>query len=147
MSSEAEVSLFQGPHAYSDENEFVGSLQLFNLDGAFTIKFIINEKIQIYIEKLLNEFEYNHSDLGDPSPEDITNRENEEARQSYIVYIRETLSTLEEIRDKIDPKIIKRVLRAGSITDVKDVTKLEFEMAQIETEQWLNPILHKTVLK
>ena len=147
VSSEAEVSLFQGPHAYSDENEFVGSLQLFNLDGAFTIKFIINEKIQIYIEKLLNEFEYNKNDLGDPSPEDITNRENEEARQSYIVYIRETLSTLEEIRDKIDPKVIKRVLRAGSITDVKDVTKLEFEMAQIETEQWLNPILHKTVLK
>jgi hypothetical protein len=60
-----------------------------------------------------------------------------------MVYIRETLSTLEEIRDKIDPKIIQRVLRAGSITEIKDVTKLEFEMAQAETEDWLNPLIKR----
>jgi hypothetical protein len=142
-SGEAEVSLYQGPHAYCDENEFIGSVQLFNLEGAFTIKFIIENTIKIYIEELLNELHYNYSDLGDPTPVDIANRENEEARQAYIVYIRETLSTLEEIRDKIDPKIIERVLRAGSITEIKDVTKLEFEMAQAETEDWLNPLMKK----
>ena len=142
-STEAEVALYQGPHAYSDENEFIGSVQLFNLEGAFTIKFTIDKSIQIYIEQLLNEFEYNHSDLGEPNAEDIANRENEEARQAYIVYIRETLSTLEEIRDKIEPYIIQRVLRAGSITEIKDVTKLEFEMAQAETEDWLNPLMKR----
>ena len=98
-------------------------MQLFNLEGPFTIKFIIDDTIQIYIEKLLNEFKYNKKDLGDPTPEDIKNRENEDARQAYMVYIRETLSTLEEIRDKIDPKVIERVLRAGSIAEIKDVTK------------------------
>ena len=148
-SSESEVSLYQGPHAYSEENEFIGSMQLFNLEGPFTIKFIIDDTIQIYIEKLLNEFKYNKKDLGDPTPEDIVNRENEDARQSYLVYIRETLSTLEEIRDKIDPKVIERVLRAGSIAEIKDVAKLEFEMAQSETENWLNPLLSNaaTLLK
>ena len=60
-----------------------------------------------------------------------------------MVYIRETLSTLEEIRDKIDPYSIERVVRAGSITDIKDVTKLEFEMAQAETEDWLNPLMKR----
>jgi hypothetical protein len=142
-SGEAELSLYQGPHAYTYENEFIGSMQLFNLEGAFTIKFVIEDTIKVQIEDLLNEFEYNHSDLGEPNAEDIANRENEEARQAYIVYIRETLSTLEEIRDKIEPYIIQRVLRAGSITEIKDVTKLEFEMAQAETEDWLNPLMKK----
>jgi hypothetical protein len=142
-SSEAEVSLYQGPHAYCEENEFIGSMQLIHLEGAFTIKFVIHETIQIYIEELLNEFHYIQNDLGDPAPEDIANRENEEARQAYMVYIRETLSTLEEIRDKIDPYIIERVVRAGGITDIKDVTKLEFEMAQAETEDWLNPLMKR----
>ena len=141
VSDESEISLYQGPHAYSDENELIGSIQLFNLRSAFTIKFVIHDTIKIYIEELLNEFEYNHSDLGESTPEDITNRENEEARQAYIVYIRETLSTLEEIRDKIEPYIIEKVLRAGSIAEIKDVSKLEFEMAQAETEDWLNPLM------
>ena len=106
---------------------------------------MINDTIQIYSDDLLNELEYNKNDLGDPTMEDITNRVNEEARQTYIFYIRETLSTLEEIRDKIDPKIIERVNRAGSISEIKDVTKDEFEQAQIETETWLNPLLSKLV--
>jgi len=142
-SSEAEVALYQGPHAYIEENEHIGSIQLFNLEGAFTLKFMINDTIQIYSDDILNELEYNKNDLGDPTMEDITNRENEEARQSYIFYIRETLSTLEEISDKIDPKIIERVNRAGSISEIKDVTKDEFEQAQIETETWLNPLLSR----
>jgi hypothetical protein len=143
VSSEAEVAFYQGPHAYTEENEYIGSIHLFNLEGAFTLKFIINDTIKIYSDDLLNEMVYNKNDLGDPTIIDITNRDNEEARQSYIFYIRETLSTLEEIRDKIDPKIIEKVNRAGSISEIKDVTKDEFEQAQIETENWLNPLLSK----
>ena len=118
-------------------------MQLIHLEGAFTIKFVIHETIKIYIEEFLNEFHYIQNDLGESTPEDIENRENEEARQAYIVYIRETLSTLEEIRDKIDPTIMERVVRAGSIVEIKDVTKLEFEMAQAETEDWLNPLMKR----
>jgi len=143
ISHEAEVSLYQGPHTYVEENELIGSIQLFNLEGAFTIKFIIDDTIKMYIEDLLNEFTYNKDDLGDSTDEDRKNRENEEARQNYMVYIRETLSTLEEIRDKIDLKIIERVKWAGEISDVKNVSKEEFEIVQLETEKWLNPIMSK----
>ena len=143
VSEEAEVALYQGPHAYVEENAMIGSIHLFNLEGAFTLKFKIDDKIQVYVDELLNEFEYKKNDLGDPTPEDITNRENEEARQNYIVYIRETLSTLEEIRDKIDPKIIERVRWAGGISEIKNVSKEEFELSQIETENWLNPLMKK----
>ena len=143
VSEEAELALYQGPKAYVDENEFIGSIQLFNLEGAFTLKFRIDDTIQVYVEDLKNDFEYNKNDLGDPTPKDMANKENEEARQNYIIYIRETLSTLEDIRDKIDPTIIERVAWAGGIAEIKDVSKDEFELAQIETENWLNPLMKK----
>jgi hypothetical protein len=40
-SEEVELSLYQGPHAYVDENKFIGSSQLINVNGAFTITFMI----------------------------------------------------------------------------------------------------------
>ena len=81
--------------------------------------------------------------MGESSSEDLVNRDNEIARQLYIDYIRETLSTLEEVRDKIEDSVIERVKWASGVSDVKDVTKREFELAQLEIEHWLNPILEK----
>ena len=142
-SSEVELAIYQGPRAYIEENHFIGSTQLLNSNGKFIIKFVLNELLQVYIEKLVCEFPYKKENLGESSSEDLVNRDNEIARQLYIDYIRETLSTLEEVRDKIEDSVIERVKWASGVSDVKDVTKREFELAQLEIEHWLNPILEK----
>ena len=142
-SSEVELALYQGPHAYSEENKFIGSSQLINLNGAFTVKFIINDTIKVYIDDFLCEYIYDHSDLGDPDARDVYNREKEIARQEFTFYMNETISTLETIKDKIDPSIMERMIRSKGIVDIQDVSKEEFEMAQLEIENWLNPIMSK----
>ena len=143
-SNNVELSLYQGPHAYIENNHFIGSTQLINSNGKFTLRFIIGDIIHVYIEQLICEFTYKKDDLGDPSKEDLENHEIEKARQDYTDYIRETLSTLEEVRDKIDQSIIDKVLWASEVSNVKEITKEEFELAQKEIEDWLNPILAST---
>lgn len=145
-SNEVELSLYQGPHAYIEENHFIGSCQLTNSKGNFSIKFMLHDTIQVYIEDFINEFNYIIDNLGESTKEDLINRDNENARQIYIEYIRETLSTLEEIRDKIDSSIIEKVKWASGVSDIKEVTKEEFELAQQELEYWLNPILENLKL-
>lgn len=143
-SSEVEIALYQGPHAYVDENKFIGSSQLINLSGKFTIKFIIEDTIKVYVETFLCEFIYDKSDLGDPDEIDISNRDMETARQEFAFYMNEMISTLEMMNDKIPPKVIERMIRSREIVNIKDVSKEEFEMAQLEIEDWINPIL-KTI--
>ena len=118
--------------------------ELINSNGKFTLRFIIGDIIHVYIEQLICEYTYKKDDLGDPSKEDLENHEIEKARQDYTDYIRETLSTLEEVRDKIDQSIIDKVLWASEVSNVKEITKEEFELAQKEIEDWLNPILAST---
>ena len=141
-SSEVELSLYQGPHAYTNENKFIGSSQLINLSGTFTIKFIIDDTIKVYIDTFLCEFIYDKSDLGTPDTKDIINREKETARQEFAFYMNETIATLELIKDKIPPTVMERMIRSKGIVDIEDVTKEEFEMAQREIENWLNPIMN-----
>lgn len=140
-STTVELSLYQGPHAYTDDNHFIGSTQLSNSNGKFTICFMMNETIKVFIETFICEFTYKKDDLGDSTKEDLINHENETARQDYTDYIQETLLTLEEIHDKIDQSVIDKLLWASEVSNIKKVTKEEFELAQIEIENWLNPIL------
>ena len=138
------IMLYQGPKAYVAENHLICSIPLINSDGIFSIKFILNPNtIQIYIEDLIGEFPYKKEDLGESTKEELINRENEIARQIYTNYIQETLLTLEEIRDKIDQSVIDKVIWAGGVSDIQEVTKEEFELSQQEIEMWLNPILEK----
>jgi hypothetical protein len=142
-SSEVELALYQGPHAYVSENKFIGSSQLINLSGAFTIKFIIDETIKVYIDEFLCEFIYDKADLGDPDERDSKNREKENARQEFVFYMNETIATLEMMRDKISPTVMERMVRSKGIVEIEDVSKEEFEMAQLEIENWLNPIMRQ----
>jgi len=142
-SSEVELSLYQGPHAYVDENKLIGSSQLINLSGTFTIKFIIDETIKVYIDTFLCEFIYDNEDLGTSDERDIHNKEKENARQEFAFYMNETISTLEIIKDKISPTVMERMIRSRGIVDVMDVTKQEFKLAQQEIEDWINPIMRK----
>ena len=142
-SNEVELALYQGPHAYVSENKFIGSSQLINLSGAFTIKFIIDETIKVYIDTFLCEFIYDKTDLGDPDERDCKNREKENARQDFVFYMNETIATLEMMKDKISPTVIERMVRSKGIVEIEDVSKEEFEMAQQEIENWLNPIMSK----
>jgi hypothetical protein len=141
-SNEVELALYQGPHTYTNENKFIGSSQLINLSGTFTIKFIIDDTIKVYIDTFLCEFIYDKEDLGIPDTKDIINREKENARQEFAFYMNESIATLELIKDKIPPKVMERMIRSKGIVDIEDVTKEEFEMAQREIESWLNPIMN-----
>jgi hypothetical protein len=142
-SEEVELSLYQGPHAYVDENKFIGSSQLINVNGAFTITFMIHETIKVYVSGLLCEFIYDHSDLGDPDARDLYNREKELARQEFAFFMNENIATLDTIKEKIPPTVIERMIRSKGIIDIQDVSKEEFAQAQLEIEEWLNPILRK----
>ena len=142
-SEEVELALYQGPHAYVDENKFIGSSQLINVNGAFTITFIIHETIKVYVDGFLCEFIYDHSDLGDPDQRDLYNREKELARQEFAYFMNENIATLETIKEKIAPIVMERMIRSKGIIEIEDVSKEEFVQAQLEIEEWLNPILKK----
>jgi hypothetical protein len=144
-SDNVELSLYQGPHAYCNENHFIGSTQLSHTIGNFIIKFIIDDTIKVYINnEIICEFIYKKENLGYSTEKDILNHEREFARQNYTDYINETISTLEQIKDKIDKiniNIIQRVIDAGQVSQIQDVSTEEFELAQQEIENWLNPIM------
>jgi len=142
-SKEVELSLYQGPHAYVEENKFIGSSQLINVNGPFTITFMIDETIKVYVDGCLCEFIYDHSDLGDPDKRGLYNREKEVARQEFAYFMNENIATLDTIKEKIPPTVIERMIRSKGIVEIQDVSKEEFEQAQLEIEEWLNPILRK----
>jgi hypothetical protein len=147
-SNEVELGFYQGPHVYVKDNTFLGGRTLVhNIDskmGRFEIKCLLdtnsNSKstLKIYIGELIEEYTY-CNDVVEViiSPEEETIRETENARQVYKEYIRETIHTLEEITDKISPKLIERVRWASGILNVENVTKDEYEQAQLEVESWL----------
>jgi hypothetical protein len=139
--NEVELGFYQGQRVYVKDNKFLGGRTLFHDTkmGRFEIKCKINDsKLNIYIGDLIEEYTY-CNDISDTIiiPEENTIRETEQARQIYKEYIRETINTLEEIKDKISPKIIERVRWASGILNVENVTKEEYEQAQIEVESWL----------
>ena len=140
--NEVELGFYQGHHVYVKDNAFLGGRTLIhNIDskmGRFEIKCFVDETLKINIGELIEEYKY----CNDPievviSPEEETIRETENARQIYKEYIRETIHTLEEIKDKVSPKLIERVRWASGILNVENVTKDEYEQAQLEVESWL----------
>jgi hypothetical protein len=138
--NEVELGFYQGPHVYVKDNTFLGGRTLVHATkmGRFEIKCILDSTLKIYIGDLIEEYRY-CNDVVDiiitQAEENI--RETENARQIYKEYIRETIHTLEEIKDKVSPKLIERVRWASGILNVENVTKTEYEQAQLEIEGWL----------
>jgi hypothetical protein len=138
--NEVELGFYQGHHVYVKDNIFLGGRTLTHdaKMGRFEIKCILNSTLNIYIGDLIEEYNYCNDDTDIIIiPEEEIIRDTEQARQNYKEYIRETINTLEEIKDKIPPKLIERVRWASGILNVENVTKEEYELAQLEVEEWL----------
>ena len=143
-SNEETLSFYQGQCVYVKDNLFLGSRVLTHTNkmGRFNLKCVLLEgTIQVFIDELIGEYSYINQEIGQINEEENNIRETLIARNNFSEYIRETLITLERIRDKVEPDLIEKVRWASGILNVEDVTKEEFELSQNEVEGWINPIL------
>jgi len=156
-SEEPILYFYQGQRVYVKDNVLIGKLQLLNVNsGRFelkcsithnSLKLIINDYIEEYsfINKMtLNEMTLNKITLNEMNDENIQKEEKirnlEIAKVKYINYINQTLTTLDQIKDKINPYLIYKIKEAYEIIYV-DITVEEYEEAQKQIEGWVNPIL------
>ncbi len=143
-SNEETLSFYQGQCVYVKDNLFLGSRVLTHTTkmGRFNLKCVLLEgTLQVFIDELIGEYSYINQEIGQINEEENNIRETLIARNNFSEYIRETLLTLERIRDKVGPELIDKVRWASGILNVEDVTKEEFELSQNEVEGWINPIL------
>jgi hypothetical protein len=143
-SNEETLSFYQGQCVYVKDNLFLGSRVLTHTSkmGRFNLKCVLLEgTLQVFIDELIAEYSYINQEIGNVNEEENNIRDTLIARNNFSEYIRETLLTLERIRDKVGPELIDKVRWASGILNVEDVTKEEFELSQNEVEGWINPIL------
>jgi hypothetical protein len=143
-SNEETLSFYQGQCVYVKDNLFLGSRILTHTSkmGRFNLKCVLLEGVlQVFIDELIGEYSYINEEIGNINEEENNIRDTLIARNNFSEYIRETLLTLERIRDKVGPELIDKVRWASGILNVEDVTKEEFELSQNEVEGWINPIL------
>ena len=143
-SNEETLSFYQGQCVYVKDNLFLGSRVLTHTTkmGRFNLKCVLLEgTLQVFIDELIGEYSYINQEIGHINEGENNIRETLIARNNFSEYIRETLLTLEHIRDKVEPELIDKVRWASGILNVDDVTKEEFELSQNEVEGWINPIL------
>jgi hypothetical protein len=151
-SEEPILYFYQGQRVYVKDNVLIGKLQLLNVNsGRFelkcsithnSLKLIINDYIEEY--SFINEMTLNKITLNEMNDENIQKEEKirnlEIAKVKYINYINQTLTTLDQIKDKINPYLIYKIKEAYEIIYV-DITVEEYEEAQKQIEGWVNPIL------
>jgi hypothetical protein len=97
----------------------------------------------VYIEELIDEYSFNNILINEETEEDVLIRDTETAKQNYKEYIRETLTTIKQIEDKLDKRIIDKIKLAGGVLNIENVTIQEYELCQKEIEDMINPILYK----
>ena len=151
-SEEPILYFYQGQRVYVKDNVLIGKLQLLNVNsGRFelkcsithnSLKLIINDYIEEY--SFINKMTLNEITLNEMNDENIQKEEKirnlEIAKVKYINYINQTLTTLDQIKDKINPYLIYKIKEAYEIIYV-DITVEEYEEAQKQIEGWVNPIL------
>lgn len=145
-SNEETLSFYQGQGVYVKDNLFLGSRVLTHPTkmGRFNLKCVLLEgSLQVFIDELIGEYSYINEEIGCINIEENNIRDTLIARNNFSEYIRETLITLERIRDKVEPDLIEKVRWASGILNVEDVTKEEFELSQNEVEGWINPLLSR----
>ena len=142
--SEPTIEFYQGQSVFVSNNKRIGQIKLLNNKrGMFemgceitenTLKIIINESIETF--SFINEV------IGTTNEEEEHIRSLELCKYNYINYINQTINTLEQIKDKINMQILYKVKRAMNIIYVEDVTIEEYELAQKEIEEFVNPIIN-----
>jgi hypothetical protein len=143
LSNEVELSFYQGSKAYVKDNLCIGSRILTHDNmGKFEIKLYLDNTLKVFIEELIDEYSFNNILINEETEEDKLIKDTESAKQNYKEYIRETLLTVNRIKDKVNESIIQKIQLAAGILNVDDVTKLEYEMCQKEIENIINPILY-----
>ena len=145
-SNEETLSFYQGQGVYVKDNLFLGSRVLMHPTkmGRFNLKCVLLEGVlQIFIDELIGEYSYINQEIGHGNVDENEVRDTLIARNNFAEYIRDSLVTLESIRDKVGTDLINKVRWAAGILNVEDVTKEEFELSQNEVEGWINPVLSK----
>ena len=148
LSNEVELSFYQGSKAYVIDNLCIGSrLLTHDTMGKFEIKLCIDDTLKVFIEEeIMDEYSFNNILINEETEEDKLIKDTETAKQNYKEYIRETLTTVNSIKDKLDDEIIQKIQLAAGVLNVEDVTILEYEMCQHEIEDMINPILYNLKL-
>jgi len=138
------LEFYQGLNVYVKNNMCLGKLQLLNTKrGMFELKCQLEEnKLKLFINEYSEEFLFINKEIGNKNIEEEKMRDLENHKYMYIKYINETLNTLEQIKDKIDERIIIMLKNAKQIIYVEDVTIEEFKLALRELEEKINPILN-----
>ena len=137
---------YQGQRVYVKDNKLIGKLQLINAkSGRFELKCVISNTLKIIINDYTEEYSFiNEIDknelIDDKLIEEEKIRNLDIAKTKYINYINQTICTLEQIKDKIDPYLIYKIKEAYEIIYV-DITVEEYEAAQKQIEGCVNPIL------
>jgi hypothetical protein len=145
-SHEETLSFYQGQGVYVKDNLFLGSRVLTHPTkmGRFNLKcLLLDGVLQIFIDELIGEYSYINEELGHDNVDENEVRDTLIARNNFAEYIRDSLVTLESIRDKVGTDLINKVRWAAGILNVEDVTKEEFELSQNEVEGWINPVLSR----
>ena len=138
---------YQGQRVYVKDNSMIGKLELINtITGRFEITCKITDNT---LSIIINEYKYEYSFInkliGETNEEEEKIRNIESSKVKYISYINQTLHTLEQLKDKIDPYLIYKIKEARQIIYIEDVTCEEYELAQKQIEGWVNPKLKELI--
>ncbi len=142
------IRFYQGQSVFVENNKNIGQLELLNNKiGMFEMDCEIvsndtNTHLNIIINENIESFSFINEVIGTTNEEEELIRKLETCKYNYINYINQTINTLEQIKDKINIKILNKVKRALHIIYIDDITIQEYELAQQEIEELVNPIIN-----
>jgi len=142
------IRFYQGQSVFVENNKNIGELELLNNKiGMFEMDCEIvsndtNTHLNIIINENIETFSFINEVFGTTNEEEELIRKLETCKYNYINYINQTINTLEQIKDKINIKILNKVKRALQIIYIDDITIQEYELAQQEIEELVNPIIN-----
>ena len=142
------IRFYQGQSVFVENNKNIGVIELLNNKiGMFEIDCEIisndtNTHLNIIINENIETFSFINEVIGTTNQEEELIRKLETCKYNYINYINQTINTLEQIKDKINIKILNKVKRALQIIYIDDITIQEYELAQQEIEELVNPIIN-----
>lgn len=138
------IEFYQGQSVFSMNNKSIGQLKLLNnKNGMFELNCEVTDHLfKIIINESIETFSFINETVGITTEEEECIRNRESCKYNYTNYIKQTLNTLEQIKDKINKKIIEKVKRALYIIYIDDVTIEEYALAQKEIEELVNPIIN-----